>query len=298
MDLDSIPDDVWNKLAWAAHTAVQKQLPVSSFVKKYFYHEIYEHYSQDVVSYEENVEGSPDLGWGDFVALWQQSSKKPLARALATEAAKPRKGPQPIAYGRARVQLGKGQDPAGARPWEVYNDFNGGDRFQFVVSSGGGIVLFNRMHTACQLYIKERCDGNPMRSEVHGWKVFGEKVGKGRSDSCVVYLTCPFKSPRVKDLAENYILPIVEDLVDHEFRPMGFFSIGDTPFWAMPLPDRTREMVVLGQLSKSSAGGLMSSILGLAFERAAPTEHVDDQEFIRVAKQKAVAINDALFPEP
>jgi hypothetical protein len=288
MNLDTIPDLVWLELALCARLAVKQQTPVRELVRDVFYNQIYSKWSQGAVSYQSNVEGEDDPGWDELVIEWvkiaQASKDDSLGKVLGDNSVGK-------AYAQGEIEAGKLK---GVRLWEKYNGKKG-DRFQFVVNSGGGMVLFNRMRQACQRYILDHLKGDQERSAVHGWKVFSETQGKGRSDSCVVYLACAYDDPEVTQMVHDYIWPNVQDLVDANFKPIGFYSVDHQALWAMPLPDVKRGRQVLGVTLKGSAGGLMGHVLGLAFEQAAPVLDDDPAGLAERGKAKAAEIVKALY---
>ena len=62
-------------------------------------------------------------------------------------------------YGKPWFQ-GSVKYPLEARLGEEYNHEREVARLQFVVKTGGGLNLFNKMNEACQLYIKEKLKGH------------------------------------------------------------------------------------------------------------------------------------------
>ena len=288
MNLKTIPDPVWDKLAAAAIQARRTRASVRSAVDNMFYTHIYETWSQDKVKYKPNMPGSMDGGWSKMVREWWRIQNTPggIGSALGDDS-----------YGQAGLQIDRGADALKmARLWEIYNNRTIVSRFQFVVSSGAGIVLFNRMRRACQNYLHKRLQGDTSKSAIQGWKVFGEAGGLGRSDSCVVYLTASYKSPSVIVAVESYIWPGIKDLVEDQFVPLGFFPVAfGKPLWALDLPDESREQRLLGDKSGGSAGGLMALVLGLAYSRAVRKAGTDKPKLIQSAKSEAEDLVEKLY---
>ncbi|MDH3911545.1 MAG: hypothetical protein OEU09_09620, partial [Rhodospirillales bacterium] len=246
MNLETFPKEVWWKLAARARQAQQNGESVRRAVRSHFYNDIYSKWSKGKVSYSPNVAHEMDVGWSTMVGEWTkiQKSKESLGQQLKDDS-----------VGKASVQ-GRNGPVSKARLWEKYNERPRGDRFQFVVSMGGGMVLFNRMRRACQQYIIEKLASKPDQFVIRGWKVFGEEGGWGRSDSCCVYTAVNYTDPELVKVVEGYIWPQVKDLVDQNFVPLGFFKVAGKPLWAMRMPDSNKAMSVL-KVNKAtgSAGG-------------------------------------------
>lgn len=288
MNLDTIPDLVWLELAMCARLAVKQNTGVRKLVRDVFYNQIYSKWSQGAVTYKDNIDGQKDAGWDEVVIEWVKVAQASKQHSLGSVL-----GDDSVGKAHAQGEIVDGKLKS-VRLWEKYRHGEG-DRFQFVVNSGGGMVLFNRMRQACQRYILEHLKGEQNRSAVRGWKVFSETQGEGRSDSCVVYLGCSYKDPEVTLLVTKYIWPNVSDLVDANFQPIGFFSVDNKPLWAMPLPSVARGRKVLHVELKGSAGGLMGYVLGLAFEQAAPQADDDASDLAQRGKAKAAEIVKALY---
>ena len=284
MNLQSIPDIVWSKLTKEAIVRRGQQGGVRPWVRSLFYEHIYSKWSEGKVDYSLNLADETDAGWDDLVVQWQAISGESPSMGAALK---------DQSVGKAFVQ--GFDDHTSARLWEKYNQKSRGDRFQFVVNSGGGMVLFNRMRRACQVYIKEKCAGDPGRSCVKGWKVFGEEKGMGRSDSCCVYTAVKYTDAGLTTLVENYIWPQVKDLVDTDFKPLGFYSVCNKPLWAMPMPDPNREKLVLGRESKGSAGGLMGNILAKAYTEAIEKRYFFESGLTKLAQAEAKEIVEQLY---
>jgi len=285
MNLDTIPLTVWDKLAAIATDARdgKKNIPVA--VGNHFYSNIYETWSMDKVKYAPNAPGNSDGGWSEMVKAWQALQGQNLGSALKDSS-----------KGVAAVQIDKGDADGGtkmARLWEIYNDADIASRFQFVVEAGAGMPLLNRMRRACQLYIKEKLQGNAKDFVIHGWKVFGEAGGVGRSDSCVVYLRKSYTDRSVDEVVQTYVWKEIKDLVDDAFVPLGFFRVGGKPVWALDLPNGATEEKLLGDNSHGSAGGYMSNVFGKAFELASGEK--DKAKMIDKAKTEAAGLIKKLF---
>ena len=286
MNLESIPDTVWSKLTKEAILRRGQQTAVQPFVRSLFYDHIYSKWSEGKVDYHLNQADELDAGWHELVVEW-----------YAIEQAGPSMGVtlKDHSVGKAHVQGVTDATTMSMRLWEKYNEKGRGDRFQFVVNEGGGMVLFNRMRRACQMFIKQQCAGDPDRSCVRGWKVFGEEKGMGRSDSCCVYTSVKYTDPGLTTLVENYVWPEVEDLVDASFKPLGFFKVCNKPLWAMPMPDSNKEKTVIGRSSKGSAGGLMGNILAKAYTEAIEKTFITEGGLTRMAKAEARGIIDQIY---
>lgn len=284
MNLGSISDVVWSKLSKEAILQLSKNQSVNSSVHTLFYKHIYSKWSEGAVHYNQNQVDRLDAGWHELVIQWHavKQEGKSIGGSLNDDS-----------VGTARVQ-GFG-NPGTARLWEKYNEKPSGDRFQFVVTQGGGMVLFNRMRRACQMYLKEKCGGDTNKFVVRGWKVFSEQQGMGRSDSCCVYTAVKYTDSRLATLVTEYVWPAVKDLVDANFIPLGFYKLCDKPLWAMPMPDRTTESMELGKTSKGSAGGLMGNIFAKAYADAVDKGVKKDPELTKQAKVEAQAIIKRLY---
>lgn len=166
-----------------------------------------------------------------------------------------------------------GNDVEGARLWESYTSSNKPvlSRFQFVVTEGGGVVLLSRLNRAFQMYFH---DHPRAREAFNGWKIFGERAGRGRSDSCVVYLLVTHKDERVSRLWNGYVLANsdLKRSIATSFIAPGLFPMGNGA-WAIDLPDEADERRVLKKVCGGSAGGLIADVLGAGFARAAVALH-------------------------
>lgn len=284
MNLETIPDTVWTKLS---REALQEQPRVANL----FYRHIYSKWSEGQVQYNQNLPDEADAGWSSLIKQWTSLEKvsKYFGLSLGDSL-----GDDTV--GRAYVQ-GKDGPEAEMRLWEKYNSKPGGDRFQFVVDSGGGMVLFNRMRRACQQYIHDKLAGDPEEFIIRGWKVFGEEFGDGRSDSCCVYMAVQYTNPEVNTVVEEYIWPQVKDLVNANFVPLGFYKVCNHPLWAMRMPGEPRERLVLGDYSRGSAGALMSSVFAKAYLEAVAEDHDDVDGLTAVAKEKAAGLVDQLYDD-
>jgi len=285
MNLKSIPDTVWLKLTKEAIEAKRTQSDVGRGVRSLFYSHIYSKWSQGKVTYSPNLAGDMDAGWDTMVGEWTkvERSQKSLGDVLKDDS-----------VGKAYVQ-GKGGPESSVRLWEKYNKQARGDRFQFVVTMGGGMVLFNRMRRACQTYIIEKLKGDPSKFVVRGWKVFGEQQGEGRSDSCCVYLACKYTDRNLTTLVNKYIWPNIQDLVDSNFVPLGFYKVCNKPLWAMRMPPAGREQAEFGQPGKGSAGGLMASVFAKGFTNAIAKEDKDEKRLMKLAKAEVKTIVKRLY---
>jgi hypothetical protein len=260
MNPDTIPPLVWRELAiLALKTNSTDKANFRGVLDQKFYYGLYAKASGG--RYVSKTEDKSI--WKTFVDLFRANDAKPLAEAFG-----PQKLPKSIApasvlnKGLALLQI-DGDDDKMARAYEYYNARPLAARFQFVVHSGGGIVLFNRMRRACQEYIHALGD-DPKRSVVTQWKVFGEEAQIGRSDSCVAYLAERIESPAVSEVV-GHVWQNAKDLIDGQFEAMGMTKIGGAPIWGFNIPAEEKELLVLSQASGGSAGGLMASVLSLAY---------------------------------
>lgn len=278
MNLSSIPDAVWSKLS-------KEAMSKDPNVRDLFYSHIYSKWSEGQVQYNQNMVDEVDAGWDELVEEWDkiELSKKDLGAALKDDS-----------VGSAHIQ-GKGGPSSKIRLWEKYNKKARGDRFQFVVSEGGGMVLFNRMRRACQQFMIDKLGSDPNKFVVRGWKVFGEAQGIGRSDSCCVYTAVKYTDPQLETLVKDYVWPAVSDLVNANFIPLGFYKVCNKPLWAMPMPDPAREQKEFRKTCRGSAGGLMSNILAKAYTDAAKEGYSDESALTKLAKAHAAAIVKRLY---
>jgi len=290
MNLKTIPSEVWQRLRNVALKAKRNGRSVRRVVDNTFYQHIYSQWGKGKVNYTHNIDTKMDPGWETLVREWNiiQDTGRSMGKVIKDHS-----------IGYAGVQKDSGWSDEAlrmARLWEHYNDNIMQDRFQFVVNMGGGMVLFNRMRRACQTYIIEQLQRDPRKFVVSGWKVFGESAAIGRCDSCVVYLTCKYDDPKLKNFINTYLVKHIKDLWDTNFIPLGMYQIGSYPLWAMRMPRPGKEWQVLGEKSGGSAGGLMSAIIGEAFERAI---HAADQSgrelYLFEIKKEAQKIVNQLY---
>ena len=274
MNLDSIPESVWDQLA---NLAMQvNSFSVGHTVRDRFY-QIYETSSRGCSKHEPS---EVEVRWRD--AVWKE-------KVASMESALKGKQLKDVAwdgYGTPMVQSDR--NPLMARIGEQYNSQTSVARFQFLTKTGGGVNLFSTMQEVCQRYIAEVAKGRADQCVVQVWKVFSESGGTGRSDSCVVYLTEPYTRPSVTHLVENYVWPRVKGFVEDQFVPMGFFRIGGKPIWAMNLTQVSDEEQIasLGTILSDSAGHSIGTLLGKAFTDAVGA-FKDKTKVIAAAKQNA-----------
>lgn len=161
------------------------------------------------------------------------------------------------------------QQTAKVRPWQYITESDPNDvvaRMQFVVSTGGGLVLFSRLNRSFQSYFL----AHPNRKQAfYGYKVFSEEHGNGRSDSAVVYLLEKSDHRDVTDWWESAVSgnadfrsSLQANATAYGLRAMGHGG------WAIDLPAETREVAVLGETCKGSAGGFIGNAIGVSFWRA------------------------------
>ncbi|WP_418317516.1 hypothetical protein [Piscinibacter sakaiensis] len=281
MDIENVPGQVWDLLAAQARQAAAANQPVLGTVDDYFYDHIYRRWTADFnpINYQSNQQGVIDVGWADLARQWAPGSS---AKA----------GPGDQSKGLQAMQADAG-DPShrGTRLGEKYSNQPTVSRFQFLVGSGGGIVLLNRMRRACQLYIAQH-----RGTVVQWWKVFGESFAEqGQSDACVVYLLKPYDDPLVLEFIDGYLWPNIRDIVNDRFVPVGLVRIGGRPLWATWIPSRSKWSNVFGagtlNTHYGSAGGLMGLVFGNAFARAVRTrtalDNVSNAVLITAAKIEA-----------
>lgn len=280
MNLDSIPEPVWKELVAKGQQAKLKKQNVASAIGQYFYDHVYAKWAErESLEYEPNLPGKMDSGWTKLVEIWKSMTGKKIGKSLKDDS-----------FGSPTTQQSgdtEEQRIHGARLWEHYRSGATVSRFQFVVSAGGGMVLFNRMRRACQLYLHDVLKGDTEKSVVKGWKIFGEGRGQGRSDSCVVYLVVSSSDPGVKKLVSDYIYKNVKDLVNEDFTPLGFKRIDGKPMWVMDLPSKSKQQKIFGVKGTASAGGFMKRILGPAIAKAIDSDGPEVGKIILKAKSNA-----------
>lgn len=285
MDLNNVPQQVWDLLANEGIFAVQERRDVCRAVDDYFYKRIYSRWAIEfqTINYTANLEGVIDVGWDKLANMWDGGKESCLH-------------PKDIAHGYAMRQA-ENNDPTHGktRLGEVYSDAECVSRFQFLVASGGGMVLLNRMRRACQSYIEDK-----KFTVVQWWKVFGESFAeKGQSDACVVYLLVMHDDPRVAEFIEKYLWPNIKDIVDDRIVPVGLVQVANKPLWATWLPSPGKWGQVLGgntlNTHYGSAGGLMGLVLGLAFADAVTqVPGLDAGALIASAKGRAAHLLEQL----
>jgi hypothetical protein len=283
MDLANVPETVWQQLAQKAVEAGGKD--VKATVDNYFYDHIYRRWTIDFqkIDYTSNMDGVKDVGWAELADMWAKGHKHILH---AKDTSK----------GDTAMQTDD-NDPThkGTRLGEKYTDDATASRFQFLVSSGGGMVLLNRMRRACQQYIADK-----QATVVQWWKVFGESFAdQGQSDACVVYLVLDYDDPEVIEFINKYLWPNIKDIVNDKFVPVGLVKVDNKPLWATWIPSRDKWSRVLGantiETHYGSAGGLMGLVFGIAFANAVKTNPSFGKDaLIPVAKQNARQLLAAL----
>lgn len=165
------------------------------------------------------------------------------------------------------------QNTKQVRPWQYITP--GGHtkaRVQFVVNTGGGVVLFSRLNRSFQEYFHT----HPLRNKsFYGYKVFSEEFGQGRGDSAVVYLCEASDHPDVTDWWESAVQKNADfrSSLDNSAVAYGLRSMNHGG-WAIDLPPRAREVAVLGDCSGGSAGALIGNVVGMSFFRAAYASQV------------------------
>jgi hypothetical protein len=276
MDLERVPGPVWDLLANQAISASQAKQPVWRVVDDYFYKHVYRRWTIDFqkIEYTSNLAGVKDVGWKQIAERWKKGFRKLLPS-------------KDQSVGETAMQTDENDpDHRGTRLGEKYSDEPGVSRFQFLVSSGGGLVLLNRMRRACQTCIAD----NPWRV-VKWWKVFGESFAdQGQSDACVVYLLRPFDDRYVLHFINNYVWPNIKDIVNDKFVPVGLVQIDDKPLWGVWIPSKDKWSQEFGKgtipTHYGSAGGLMGLVFGYALEEAVmASPKAVAAELIPVAKE-------------
>jgi hypothetical protein len=286
MDIDNVPGPVWVLLAKQARQADKKRSNVAKTVDDYFYNHVYRRWTIDFqpINYKSNLDGVKDVGWATLAKEWIKPGPAKI-------------GPKDHSTG-ARANQVEDNDPthAGTRLGESYSDKASVSRFQFLVESGGGMVLLNRMRRACQEYFAVE-----NATVVKWWKVFGENFAdKGQSDACVVYLLLPYDDPDVVDFIDNYLWPNVKDIINDKFVPCGLVRIGAKPLWATWIPSRDTWGKTFGKSTLEthygSAGGLMGLVFGKAFSQAIAKAKgpIDEGSLIAAAKVQARAVISSL----
>lgn len=154
------------------------------------------------------------------------------------------------------------------RPW-AYITLHGTTvaRIQFVVSTGGGMVLFSRLNQSFHSYFLRYPD---RKNAFHGFKVFSEEYGNGRSDSAVVYLCQKSNHRFVKDWWQSAVSGNAEFRSSLQTNASAY-GLRDMRHggWAIDLPRRETETAVLGASCDGSAGGLIGNLIGVSFWLAA-----------------------------
>jgi hypothetical protein len=267
MNLDNIPETLWDQLATLAMSHRPPEMPAKVFnavLTRY-----YDDYEKSSKKLKYVSTGELDAGWKEKVESMSKTKKE-------------QKG-----YPKPWVQ-GDTKSPLEARLGEQYNNRPEVARVQYLVKTGGGLNLFKAMQEACGRYINERLQGDTKACVVRMWKVFSESGGIGRSDSCVVYLTEPYTNPSVADLIDNYAWPRVKGLVEMGFVPMGFFQIGGRPIFGVNFAQVSDEvqLACLGTVMSESAGQNMGVVLGKAFASAVESFN-DKPSIIKAAKENA-----------
>ena len=173
-----------------------------------------------------------------------------------------------------QVQQDDKSGTSGARLWELYSSGDVVSRFQFVVTEGGGVALLDRLNKAFGTYFY---DDKEAKRAFNGWKIFGEEHARGRSDSCVIYLCTSYRDPRVSRFWNHYILSHyrqreLRNSIATSFIAPGLFSMGNGA-WAIDMPGEGFERDILKSYSMNSAGGLISSVLGVGYANAAKFFH-------------------------
>lgn len=269
MDLDSkaVPLELWGALADAAITSDRDA------VKYAVANKFYDRYENAGPS-RSDADDVPPLDPVAEAAMWKALANMYEGGGAMKSILKD------DSKGTAEVQ----GDPSDrlARVYETYNARTLTGRFQFVVTFGGGTVLFNRMRRACQTAIQSRMKrGRELTTFcVQSWKVFGAAGGSGRSDSCVVYLADRCATPRVQEFIKDFLWPNISDIVADQFRPYGLCQVrAGTPVWGLDYPQKTKFRQVLALSAQdvannyTSAGGMMGFYLGRAFELVDDSVH-------------------------
>jgi len=172
------------------------------------------------------------------------------------------------------------------RPWQYITP--GGTavaRIQFVVNTGGGVVLFTRLNRAFQAYFHTHPHS---RASFIGYKVFSEEFGNGRSDSAVVYLNVKSDHQDVTDWWESAVSGNADFRSSLETRATayGLRNIGHGG-WAIDLPRAEVEVQLLGATGNGSAGRLIGNAIGVSFLKAA-----HDSEKYRAKNGKSCILAD------
>lgn len=272
MNLTTIPDSDWLELAQEATWSRRARQSVKTNVHNHFARHIYRIWPH-TFAYQYNHSGGPDVGWVNAVLEWENVRD---ARSLAA-------GLRDHSIGQAELQDDPRNPLIGARLGEYYGDREG-DRVQFLVLRGGGLVLLNRMRRACQTYLATV--GATQRT-VMAWKVWGEDVTQTRSHCCVIYLGSKFDDPTVEHLLRAFIWPNVADLIDRQHPPAGMHRAANLPFWAMRMPRGAKEREILGKASHGSAESLIGMVLGQSYEEAVKVVATDDLRALMVAAKEA-----------
>jgi hypothetical protein len=160
------------------------------------------------------------------------------------------------------------QETRRVRPWQYITP--GGEtkaRIQFVVNTGGGVVLFSRLNRSFQEYFHTHPQGT---QSCFGYKVFSEEFGQGRGDSAVVYLCVASDHRDVTDWWASAVQGNSDfrSSLDNRAVAYGLRSMNHGG-WAIDLPPPAREVAILGDSCSGSAGGLIGNVVGVSFLYAA-----------------------------
>lgn len=154
------------------------------------------------------------------------------------------------------------------RPWQyITPEGKVVARIQFVVNTGGGVVLFSRLNRAFQEYFHTHPD---RKQSFKGYKVFSEEFGNGRSDSAVVYLCEKSNHRNVTEWWRSAVSGNTDfcSSLQKEATAYGLRNIGNGG-WAIDLPKAVTEVAVLGVTAQGSAGGFIGNTIGVSFWYAA-----------------------------
>jgi len=175
--------------------------------------------------------------------------------------------------------------PLEVRPYAVItNELPIICRIQFVVSTGGGMVLFNRLTSSFQSYFFRHPD---RKNAFHAYKVFSETFGKGRADGTVIYLR---KSSGHQDVREWWDSALAGNkelagCLETKSIAYGLHNMGNG-LWSCDVPIATDQDRELGSYS-TSAGELIGNIVGVSFWLAAK-----EREQLRARQRRRCILAD------
>ena len=106
----------------------------------------------------------------------------------------------------------------------------------------------------------------------NGFKIFGEQHGRGRADSCVIYLTRPINDSRVRgfwDWIQNQRAHSdLKASISTGYTAPGLCDMGGGA-WGLDFPHEELAKSAIGMKPNGSAGGFIGDVLGRGYVIAA-----------------------------